>query len=337
MKYLRFLEGIRNPICDFLFSVITYLGSETAFLAIAIFIFWCVSKRRGYYVLITGLVGTLANQMLKLIFRIPRPWVKDPSFTIVESAREEAVGYSFPSGHTQNATGTFGAIALTSKRRGVRIFLFAVVILVAFSRNYLGVHTFLDVVVSLGVASLLLLALYPCFYTEERFEKTMPYLIVICAVLSVGFLVYANLLPEEGLDPHNLESGRKNAATLFGCLLGLCVVYPVDKKFIGFTTEGKWYAQVIKLAVGLGLVLALKAGLKTPLEHLVGVFTDSPVMIARAIRYFLIVIFAGIVWPLSFRFFSKMSIPALDRFTEKVESKICKKSHAPAYDGENEN
>lgn len=33
----------------------------------------------------------------------------DPNFTIVESARAEATGYSFPSGHTQNAIGLFAA------------------------------------------------------------------------------------------------------------------------------------------------------------------------------------------------------------------------------------
>ena len=75
MKFLYFLEGLRNPVCDFLFSLITHLGEETFFLAIAIFIFWCVDKRGGYYVLMTGLIGTVINQWLKIVCRIPRPWV----------------------------------------------------------------------------------------------------------------------------------------------------------------------------------------------------------------------------------------------------------------------
>ena len=47
---------------------------------------------------------------MKLSFQIPRPWVLDPNFTIVEQAREAATGYSFPSGHSQSAVGTFGAL-----------------------------------------------------------------------------------------------------------------------------------------------------------------------------------------------------------------------------------
>ena len=324
MKFLYFLEGLRNPVCDFLFSLITLLGSETAFLAIGIFVFWCVGKRRGYYVLISGLLGTIINQFLKLICRVPRPWVKDPEFTIVESAREEATGYSFPSGHTQNSASTFGALAVTSKSRAVRIALAVGIILVGFSRNYLGVHTLQDVLVSLAIAALLLAVLYPCFKTEESFRKTMPYLIGVSAVLSLGFAIYANTLSPEGLDPHNYESAKKNAATLLGCFFGLAIVYPIDTKFTDFKTDAKWYAQIIKLILGLGIVLGLKAGLKTPLELLVGIFTDEPAIIARAIRYFLIVLFAGLVWPLTFSWFSRLSIPPLDRFTERIKERCAK-------------
>ena len=71
-------------------SGITHLGGRTAFLAVAIFIFWCVDKHEGYYLLTVGFLGTVLNQFLKLLCRIPRPWVLDPDFTIVESARAEA-------------------------------------------------------------------------------------------------------------------------------------------------------------------------------------------------------------------------------------------------------
>ena len=103
MEFLRFLEGLRTPFMDTLMSLITQLGDELFFMVFAITMFWCIDKRRGYYLLSVGFVGTVVNQFLKLVFRIPRPWVLDPNFTIVESAREAATGYSFPSGHTQNA------------------------------------------------------------------------------------------------------------------------------------------------------------------------------------------------------------------------------------------
>ena len=83
MKLLYFFESLRNSVLDGFFSLITLLGEETAFMAIAIIVFWCFSKFQGYFLLLTGFMGTIINQFLKMIFRIPRPWVKDKSFTIV--------------------------------------------------------------------------------------------------------------------------------------------------------------------------------------------------------------------------------------------------------------
>ena len=172
MEFLKLLESIRNPFLDFLFLTVTHLGEELVFLALAIVIFWCVSKREGYYILITGLVGTVVNQSLKLICRVRRPWTY-PGFSAVEGAIGEATGYSFPSGHTQNVVGTLGGMARWTRRLWLRITLIVLAVLVAFSRMYLGVHTPLDVFVSLAVAAMLVFALYPLFKTEESFKRKL--------------------------------------------------------------------------------------------------------------------------------------------------------------------
>ena len=90
MEVLYFLESIRNPVLNVLMQGITELGGEVVFLAAAIIIFWCVDKKCGYYMMTVGFSGIIVNQFLKLWFRIPRPWVKNPGFTIVESARAAA-------------------------------------------------------------------------------------------------------------------------------------------------------------------------------------------------------------------------------------------------------
>ena len=322
MEFLYLLESIRNPVFDFIFGTITHIGEETVFLVLAIFFFWCVNKREGYYILTVGLVGTVINQMLKLVFAIPRPWVKDPSFTVVESAVEEATGYSFPSGHTQNVTGTFGAIGRYSRRTPVRIAAVAVILLVAFSRMYLGVHTPLDVGVSLLIGTALTFALYPVFKNEERFEKFMPFVIGISLVITAALMGYFPLFSASaGHDATNLASGMKNAYTLTGCTVGLAIVYFVDSTFIKFDTGATWYAQIVKLVLGLGGVLLIKSGLSAPLVSLFG-----NQYVARMVRYLLIVLFAGIVWPLTFKLFARMRISALDRFGAKVVSVFCKKS-----------
>ena len=298
MEFLYLLQKIRSPFLDTVMELITQLGEETAFLVIALIVFWCVDKYKGYFILTVGFIGTLANQFMKLLFKIPRPWILDESFVIDEKVKEAAAGYSFPSGHTQNAVGTFGALAFTGKNRYLRIIAAAIAVLVPFSRMYLSVHTPLDVFVAAAMACLFIVILKPLVL--DRHRRVMPYMLGFMMILSASFLVYVSCLDPQELDPHNLESGLKNAYTLFGCLCGLVVVYIADELWLKFPTKAVWWAQILKVAIGLGLVLAVKSGLKAPIEALLGQSWG------RALRYFLIVIVAGILWPLSFRLFSKI-------------------------------
>ena len=325
MDFLRFLEKLRTPIGDFFFATVTHLGEEVFFLAIAILFFWCISKRQGYYILMTGVVGSVINQWLKIICRIPRPWILDKGFTPVGAAIEEATGYSFPSGHTQNIAGTFGCIGKYNKQRWIKISSVVIIILVAFSRMYLGVHTPLDVATSLGIAALLVFAFHYVFRTEESTAKYMQWVTVGAVIFSIAFIIYVSLLSEGSFttdaDLANLASAKKNAATLSGCLVGLALVYPLDKYVIKFDTKGRWYSQVIKFVVGIAIVLGIKSGLSAPLVSLFG-----NEYVARAVRYFLIVAFAGGVWPLTFKFFERLRIEPLEKFTALIASKFTKKA-----------
>ena len=299
MQLLYLLERIRLPGVNEFMMGITYLGDEIAFLVIALVIFWCVDKRHGYYLMSVGFLGTIANQFLKLWFRIPRPWVKDPDFTILEAAREGASGYSFPSGHTQSAVGTFGSLAYTTKNKLIKILCLIIAVLVPFSRMYIGVHTPLDVLVAAGMALILIFVLKPVVFANDG--KYIPILLVVMTVVAVGYLCFVELYPfPENVDMHNLMSGRKNAYTLLGALAAMLIVYIIDEKWLKFPTKAIWWAQILKVAGGLGIVLAIKSGLKAPLEM---IFAELP---ARAVRYFLIVLFAGAVWPITFRYFARL-------------------------------
>ena len=299
MNFLYWLEDLRIPVVNEFMLAITYLGDEIAFLVLALILMWCFDKRTGYYILSVGFLGTITNQFMKLWFRIPRPWVLDESFTILEQAREGASGYSFPSGHTQSAVGTFGAIAYVTKNKILRWLCLAIVFMVPFSRMYLGVHTPLDVSVAAGMAAVLIFVLRPMILGKN--PRVFPAFLGMMLLISVGFLCFVELysFPSE-IDPHNMESGLKNAYTLLGSLSGLCLVYIVDENWMHFPTKAVWWAQIIKVAVGLGAVLAVKNGLKAPLEAVFGY------LVGRAVRYFLIVIVAGILWPLTFSWFSKL-------------------------------
>ena len=302
MEFLYLLESIRIPGLNEFMLLVTRLGEETAFLVAALIVFWCVDKRHGYYLMTVGFLGTMANQFMKLWFRVPRPWVLDENFTILEQAREAASGYSFPSGHSQSSVGTFGAVAATAKTKWVKWVCIAICVLVPLSRMYIGVHTPSDVLVGAGMA-LILVGLLKKPIVEHT-DKAMKPLIALMLAMAVGLVLFVEKYPfPADVDVHNLESGVKNAYTLIGCILGVAVIYVLEKKYVNFETKAVWWAQILKAVLGLAVVLAVKEGMRAPLDNLF-----SGHLAARAVRYFLIVAVAGGVWPQTFRWISKLGV-----------------------------
>ena len=295
MKVLYALESIRTPWLDTVMAAITHLGEETVFMVAALFVFWCVSKRHGYYLLAVGFAGTVLNQFLKLLFRIPRPWVLDSDFTIVESARAQATGYSFPSGHSQNAIGTFGGIARFTRRKWVRIAAAVIAVLVPLSRMYLGVHTPLDVGVAAVIAVALVFALYPLMERSDSQHGVMGAVLAVMLALAAGYLLFVSLyrFPAD-VDAANLAHGVENAWKLLGATIGMLVGWWLDVRFIHFDTRAVWYVQLIKLVGGLALLLGIRAALKAPLAAALGAGAGG------AVRYGVMVLFATAVWPMVF-------------------------------------
>lgn len=301
MELLYWFESIRNPVLDVFMSLVTHLGEETFFMVGALFVFWCLDKRKGYYLLSVGFVGTLVNQWLKIVCRVPRPWVKDANFTIVESARAEATGYSFPSGHTQTAVGFFGGVARFTGLPLVRVVSIVILLLVSLSRMYLGVHTPADVGVSFLVAAVLVLVLYPLMESTLWFPNWLYGILGGLLAFSLAFVAFMEFFPfPAGVDPENLAHAVKNAYSMMGAVGGMLVVSVFDNRLLQFPNRAPWWGQAIKLVGGLVLVVLVKGLLKAPLLALCGGHEA-----AHAIRYFLMVLVAGCLWPMTFRFFER--------------------------------
>ncbi len=301
MNILYWLEGLRTPVLDSFFSLVTKLGDETMFIVTAIVIFWCISKKFGYYIMAAGVCGTVVNQTLKITCRVPRPWVKDPSFTIVESAREAATGYSFPSGHTQNGVVVWGGIARVAKKTWLRVVGIVLAVLIGLSRMYLGVHTPADVSVAAVCGLALVLGLYPVFNKSDDNPRYITWTFGAIAALALAAALYVELRPwPADIDQTNLASAIKNCYTMLGCALGALIAAPIERKYVRFETKAPRWAQILKVAIGFGLMMGLKAGLKAPLMALFGGHG-----IAHTVRYGIMVFLAIAVWPLTFPWFSK--------------------------------
>ena len=88
---------------------------------------------------------------------------------------------------------------------------------------------------------------------------------------ALAFVLYVELTPlSRGYGSQKSGRGRKNAYSLLGALLGMILAYLLDERTIHFPVQALWWAQILKVIVGLGLTMVLRAVLKAPLLALTG-------------------------------------------------------------------
>jgi membrane-associated phospholipid phosphatase len=114
---------------------ITHLGNETAYLIMMPVVFWCVGFRKGARTGAVFLSSTYLNFIFKDILAQPRPFILEPSVKLIE-----VTGYGLPSGHAQGSLVFFGMLALLIRNRWFTALSVILILLIAFSRVYLGVH-----------------------------------------------------------------------------------------------------------------------------------------------------------------------------------------------------
>ncbi|MBQ4452539.1 MAG: phosphatase PAP2 family protein, partial [Clostridia bacterium] len=190
ISVLVWLGEHRTDALTKIMSVLTHAGSEIAAIAVICLVYWCMSRRTGTRMLLTMLSGLMLNQLLKILFVAHRPWVRSSDVKPVESALDDATGYSFPSGHTANAAAAYGGLAHGKKAKPwLKALAWALVLLVGFSRMYLGVHTPQDVLVSLvlGIALIWLMDKL----SAKLEEKPNLYIPVSLSILAAGALTLA--------------------------------------------------------------------------------------------------------------------------------------------------
>lgn len=149
---LNFIRAIRGDgSLDGVFLLITSLGSELGYIALLTLTFM-LAPRIGRQLGLWFGVGVAINTALKYGFNLPRPFTLEPEITSA-AAKTTASGPGLPSSHAQNAAFFWGVLGLYMSRPIIWVACVVVVLLVAFSRLYLGVHFLDDVLLGLALGA----------------------------------------------------------------------------------------------------------------------------------------------------------------------------------------
>lgn len=272
---IRWIQLMRNPFFDQLFYFITQLGDQIVFIGVVAVIYWTIDKRFAHKFTFAFMMSAIVNTSFKSLFKRVRPFYypdisSEPSWL--------TTGYSFPSGHAQ-ASGVLGYTAFyASKKKGLswlKYVAWFIIILVPFSRMYLGQHFLSDVIVGLILALGLTHITFKLVDFMGDDEHIYTLMIAPLFILALFFF-----------KTHDVYVAA-------GGFVGFALGYYLEKKYINYDVKAVWWIQIIKVIVGLMVAFGIKEGLKM-------VFPDQ--IIFDFIRYFAIGVWAAVGAPIVFKY-----------------------------------
>ena len=273
------IQQIHGPLLDNIFRGITFTGEEQFYLVLFPLILWCIEYSFGAVLVIFFLLSNFFNIILKDLFQQPRPFDLNPSLKL-----SQADGYGMPSGHAQLAATVWGAIAVRVHKTWFWIVAIVIILLIGFSRVYLGVHFPTDVLAGWIIGAILLVIYIAARYPLGKWLSGLnmwPQLL-----LAIGVTVVLLLL-------NRSTEALTSSGTLFGATAGLVFA----RRYVSFSVSGAWWHRVVRFLIGMIILLGLYLGLKAVFPP------DGTVMgaIFRFLRYMLLGVWLVLGAPWLFR------------------------------------
>ena len=266
LQFLLMLQNFRNGAGSFLIRPMLLVSDLTTYgsAVLCIILYWAVSRSMGYWLMTNVVTGFFVNNVIKLTACIYRPWIRSPLIVPPQNAMESATGYSFPSGHTQISSSFFGSCAVrTKKEHGpLRVVCVLAMLLTGFSRVFLGVHTPQDILVSYGVAALLLWLTWILFNKIEQTPSLLYPVIAAGVIAVIAAIVYFHLkaYPLEYIDGELIvdpEEMKMDGYASAGVALGFLAGVLVETRFIRFHVEGTLLQRILRVLLGIPIPIVL--------------------------------------------------------------------------------
>ncbi|MBO5573119.1 MAG: phosphatase PAP2 family protein [Clostridium sp.] len=236
----------------------SYIGEMKPMLIFTALIYWCASKEFGTYLLMGWSGNRVVNGLLKVTVCAYRPWIRDARIVPDAAALRDATGYSFPSGHSMNGASLFGGCAIRRELpRVLRIMTGLICILIALSRNFLGVHTPQDILVGMGTGVLVMWLTWKLLlWIGTHPEKDIR---VACIGIAVSLVVAVFAAVKSYPEDYDaagklLVDGMKMANDTFkgvGWCAGFMLGWVLERRMVRFSTDIPMMARFTRLTTGL--------------------------------------------------------------------------------------
>ena len=310
---LLFLQNIRLghlECLDKFFLSITIFGEFWLPTLICAITYWCIDFRAGVYLFTLEGFNVLLTHFFKMLACVYRPWILNSSLHPSELAVPYAKGYSFPSGHSAMTSSVVGGVAyLVRNRKLLCILLICLILLVGFSRLWLGVHTPQDVVCGLLTGLVLIFAVNSLINWAEKDKNRYLYIAGIVNILAILALIYVDFFNTYRIDHVSgelLVNPQKSIYVTFvvyGFALGLLNGIFLTGRFFPFNPkDGSLKNKIFRGIFGVIMLILL---LKYTLEY---VFINIISLKFAVLIMFSIGLFVTLIYPIIFSKFIKRKV-----------------------------
>ena len=236
-----------SPALDSVMEFFTFLGRIEFYMLLITFLYWVVDARLGFRVLMVLLSTDILGMGFKHLFRQPRPyWIGD-----VQHMGHVETSYGIPSTHASDSLSVWVYLAYQVKKRWLWIVAIATILLISFSRMYLGVHFSHDILGGwiIGLAVLFLFIKYEKRVANWLNSRSSNYQIGFGFAISMAFVaigLIVSLITASTSDPKSWSHLSTEARsltfyfTLAGALFGAAAGYVMMKSKALFQTDGSW-------------------------------------------------------------------------------------------------
>ncbi len=275
-------------------STLSMFGEELLLILVLGFMYWCWDKRIGKRMGLTVLMAGVWNPMVKNVFLRRRPYMDHESVEILRVVEPDAdpmniaaQGYSFPSGHSTNAAGMYGSLAMELRKKWTYVLAVLIPVLVGISRVTVGAHYPTDVLGGWVVAAVAML-LVPWLRKKIANQWVLYGVLLLTAIPGFFFCRSSDFY------------------TGFGLLFGFMAGTILEERYTRFENTRNVLRCALRLVGGIAVFFVLNKALKLPFspEFLEG--GSMGALLVRCVRYALISFIEFGVYPLVFRYTAKI-------------------------------